>query len=180
MIRFADLYGLLLEIKIRRAEGKQLAGTDTCPVQHFKCIVGAWLIHHHFRKFQIFFLRPELHFLARLYFHATCTLRRIIGQIVKIDRMVEDCCKLCMNRFQIITGIWFSLLIPVFHQLILPCDYILCFNVCNLAFAEVGKNFLLYHMALGFPCAFLQPCLFILCIDFIEARKCHIQLGILL
>ena len=62
---------------------------------------------------------------------------RIVRKIIKVYRMVEYRRQLCVYRPQIICGIGLAFLVPVCHQLILPRNHVLCFNLCNFAVFKV-------------------------------------------
>lgn len=88
------------------------------PIEHLKSIIGTRFFHHSLCKFQIFFLRPEIHFFQNLRPHRPYPPYRIIREIVKIYGMVEYRRKLCMNRPQVICRIGLPIFILVCHQAI--------------------------------------------------------------
>ena len=132
VVRFIDPHRLFLKIKICRCEGKQLPFPDSGPVQHLKGIIGSRLVHHCLSKFQILFLCPEFHFLWNLFSHTSCLSCRIAGQIIIVHRMIENCCKLCLNRFQIIHGI--GLALSSRYAIISFCQAITSATVISLIF----------------------------------------------
>ncbi len=95
-----------------------VAGTHTAPVEHFKRIIGTGLIHHGFGEFQIFLFRPKVHFLDGFASNRPRPSCRVVGEIIKVYRMVEYRRQLCVDCPQIICGIGLSFLVPVCHQLI--------------------------------------------------------------
>ena len=135
--RLADCDCLLLKIKISRSECQQFAGADSAPVKHFKGIIGTGLIHHGFGEFQIFLFRPEVHFFRNLISHCAGPPCRIVGQVIEVHSMVENCCKLGVYGFQIIRRIRLPFLVPVRHEFILPCDNVFCFNLRYLPISEI-------------------------------------------
>lgn len=105
---------------------------DSGPIKHLKGIIGSGLVHHCFGKFQILFLCPEFHFLWNLFSYTSCLSCRIAGQIIIIYRMIENCRKLCLNRFQIIHGI--GLALSSRYAIISFCQAITSATVISLIF----------------------------------------------
>ena len=69
LIGFIDAERFLLKIEVRRRQCQQLTLADTAPVQDFKGVVQHGLVHHGVDEFEVFFLRPEQHFLRLLAAH---------------------------------------------------------------------------------------------------------------
>ena len=90
--------------------------------------------------------------------------------------MIKNCCKLCLNRFQIIHRIGLALFIPVCHHFILPGNHIRHGNLVDFPFSKVRKDFCPHNVAFRLKCTFLYPLTFILGINLIKALKRHIQL----
>ena len=102
-------------------------------------------------------------------------------EIVKPDGMVEDGAELIVQRLEIGLRIGLALLIPISEQLVLPCNHIFGGDLVDFPLAEVREQLRFDDILLGLPCAFFQPRLEIVGVDFTERLKAHVQIsGILL
>ena len=62
------------------------------------------------------------------------------------------------------------------EQLVLPCNHIFCGDLVDFSLAEIREQFCFDDILLGLPCAFFQPRLEIVGVDFAERLKAHIQI----
>ena len=85
-----------------------LALADAAPVQDFKGVVQHGLVHHGVDEFEVFFLRPEQHFLRLLAAHISGLCSGIDLQAVILDGVVENTAQLGMDVLEIVRGIAFA------------------------------------------------------------------------
>ena len=89
--------------------------------------------------------------------------------------------ELIVQRLEIGLRIGLALLIPISEQLVLPCNHIFGGDLVDFPLAEVREQLRFDDILLGLPCAFFQPRLEIVGVDFTERLKAHVQIsGILL
>lgn len=69
-----------------------------------------------------------------------------------------------------------AFLIPISEQLVLPCNHIFCGDLVDFPLAEIREQFCFDDILLGLPCAFFQPRIEIVGVDFAERLKAHIQI----
>ena len=113
VICFIDPDRSFVEVEIRRRQRQEFSLTEPAPVQHFESIVREGLIHHGFREFQVFLLRPELHFFTFLAANGPYYRGGVVLQTVVFDCMVQDCNHLIMDSLQVCVGIRFLVLVPI-------------------------------------------------------------------
>ena len=166
LIGLADLDSAALKIEIRRRQRQQFSFADACPVEHLKGVVGNRLVHHLLSKFLIFFFRPEQHLPPFLCPHVSGFRCRIGVEIVKPDSVVENGAELIVQRLEIGLRIGLAFLISISEQLVLPCNHIFCGDLVDFPLAEIREQFCFDDILLGLPCAFFQPRLEIVGVDF--------------
>ena len=108
LIGFIDAERFPLKVEVRRRQCQQLTLADAAPVQDFKGVVQHGLVHHGVDELEVFFLRPEQHFLRLLAAHIPGLCSGIDLQAVILDGVVEDTAQLGVDVLEIVRGIAFA------------------------------------------------------------------------
>ena len=179
VVGLGDVDFLLFEIKIRAVQSQQFALPNAAPVEHLETVEGERLVHDGLGKFLIFLLGPDLHFRPVLLPDGTGKARRVFGQLVKADGVVEDGAQLVVQRLQIGLRIGRAPGAFLLHNLILPADHIHRGDVPHPQILEKRQDLFLNDRRLCLPGAGFQAAADVLFVDLVEVGKTHVQAGIL-
>ena len=177
LVRFIDANDPSLEINVLPCESQQLAQTKTAPVKDLESVKGNRFVHDRFCERLVFFLGPEEHLTRFLLAHVAGFLRRVVGKVVELDRMIEDGAELVVDGFKVNRGVRISVIVTHLQHGVLPGNYIAGLDVAHALLFEIRKDFAFDDAFFHLPGAELDAILHVLFVELIEGFEGHFEVA---